>query len=882
MKIKFKVYTYIVLILILLTGKIAYSQNILINGDFESGNIGFTSDYNFKPISDSTQGIYGIINNPNTWLSTAFSSCSDHTSGSGNMMVADGATIANTKLWEQTVTVVPNQAYVFQCFLQTIITGSNLAQIEIEINGVSLGFATAPASPCAPWVKTAYSWFSGVDSSAKITIYDRTLTAASNDFAIDDLSFTACTNPPPIVTTPVYLCQNKPAISLTAAGVLGSTLVWYGTSPSGGTGSSVATIPSIATVGQTTYYVSQTDGLCESTRAPIVVNVVADNGATILGYTCDSSQILSADKNSSVYFDWSNNPLISDNSYNYSYTIQGGTPINGNTLISHLQVFGMQPGQTATLTLTAATHPCATQTWECTIPCGASTVTPTFAPIPTSYCINDVPPVLSTTSTNSTPITGTWSPSIINTATVGTTNYIFTPDPILFPCALAYSLPVTVTPLVIPTFATIPTISCQNAIAPVLPLSSNNATSIAGTWSPAVVNTAILGSVTYAFTPNSGQCTSTTLTKVTITILPNVTPDFAPIPTFCSGTTAPVLVTTSPNGITGTWSPMTISNTANGSYLFTPNPNQCAATQTLNVTIKPKAVPNFALIPSFCSGTVVPILGNISPNGITGTWFPPTISNTNSGSYLFTPNLSECATTQTLNVVINPLISPSFADLSICEGTVAPILQAISPNGIIGTWSPPIVDNVASGTYVFTPNVPQCAVSKTINVTVNPSNTIANLDWTVTDAFAKNQIIIITDPIGANYLYQLDYGPFQASRIFENVASGTHSITVKNINGCSELTDDNVLVVNYPKYFTPNGDGFNDTWNIYELSNQLNLRVYIFDRYGKLLKDISPNGSGWDGTYIGQPMPADDYWFTVEYMEQGVIKKFKSHFSLKR
>jgi gliding motility-associated-like protein len=62
----------------------------------------------------------------------------------------------------------------------------------------------------------------------------------------------------------------------------------------------------------------------------------------------------------------------------------------------------------------------------------------------------------------------------------------------------------------------------------------------------------------------------------------------------------------------------------------------------------------------------------------------------------------------------------------------------------------------------------------------------------------------------------------------------------------------------------------------------LNTRIYIFDRYGKLLKDISPNGSGWDGTYIGQPMPADDYWFTVEYSEQNSIKKYKSHFSLKR
>ncbi|MEL0645775.1 T9SS type B sorting domain-containing protein, partial [Olleya sp. Ti.3.14] len=86
------------------------------------------------------------------------------------------------------------------------------------------------------------------------------------------------------------------------------------------------------------------------------------------------------------------------------------------------------------------------------------------------------------------------------------------------------------------------------------------------------------------------------------------------------------------------------------------------------------------------------------------------------------------------------------------------------------------------------------------------------------------------------------------------------------INGCGEASIP-VMVMDYPHFFTPNDDGFNDTWNIYGIEDQLDAEIYIFDRYGKLLKQLSPSGLGWDGTYNGNPMPTSDYWFTVEYRE---------------
>ena len=83
-------------------------------------------------------------------------------------------------------------------------------------------------------------------------------------------------------------------------------------------------------------------------------------------------------------------------------------------------------------------------------------------------------------------------------------------------------------------------------------------------------------------------------------------------------------------------------------------------------------------------------------------------------------------------------------------------------------------------------------------------------------------------------------------------------------------------------FFTPNNDGFHDTWNIIGVNNDPSTIIYIFDRFGKLLKQINPSGAGWDGTYNGQPLPSSDYWFKVEYIENDVPKSFGGHFALKR
>ncbi|KAB1155095.1 T9SS type B sorting domain-containing protein [Flavobacterium luteum] len=164
---------------------------------------------------------------------------------------------------------------------------------------------------------------------------------------------------------------------------------------------------------------------------------------------------------------------------------------------------------------------------------------------------------------------------------------------------------------------------------------------------------------------------------------------------------------------------------------------------------------------------------------------------------------------------------------------------------------------------------------------ISPSEP-AVVAFTVSEDFSDNQTITVdAKGIGGFYEYQLNSGSFQDSPIFENVSSGLHTITVNDRNGCGN-SNVQVLVINYPKYFTPNGDGVNDTWNISSLSGQSDAKIKIYDRYGKMIKVIKPSETGWDGTFSGQNMPSSDYWFTIFYEKEGVISEFKSHFAMKR
>lgn len=184
----------------------------------------------------------------------------------------------------------------------------------------------------------------------------------------------------------------------------------------------------------------------------------------------------------------------------------------------------------------------------------------------------------------------------------------------------------------------------------------------------------------------------------------------------------------------------------------------------------------------------------------------------------------------------------------------------------------------AAGTYsvTVTKNYGSliCSSTKTFNVVQSEIATITSIDtqdWTDTE-----NVIIVSTAINDNYLYSLDGINYQVSNTFSGLPSGFYTVHVKDECG---IVDEDVVLLNYPKFFTPNDDGTNDYWRIKFSQYEPNLTVTIFDRYGKIMKVLNPNSVGWDGTYNGTKMISDDYWFVVK-REDG--REHRAHFTLKR
>ena len=185
-----------------------------------------------------------------------------------------------------------------------------------------------------------------------------------------------------------------------------------------------------------------------------------------------------------------------------------------------------------------------------------------------------------------------------------------------------------------------------------------------------------------------------------------------------------------------------------------------------------------------------------------------------------------------------------------------------------------------AGIYtVVVSNSLNCPTIRTITVAASDKATITSVN--VIDLTTPNSITVYVTGAG-DYVYALDdiNGLYQDENVFTNINAGIHTVYIKDLNGCGVVPRE-VAVLGIPDYFTPNGDGYNDYWNIKGANSSLNAKtiIYIFDRFGKLIKQITPTSQGWNGTLNNQVLPATDYWYSIELGDGRIVK---GHFALKR
>ena len=250
-----------------------------------------------------------------------------------------------------------------------------------------------------------------------------------------------------------------------------------------------------------------------------------------------------------------------------------------------------------------------------------------------------------------------------------------------------------------------------------------------------------------------------------------------------------------------------------------------------------------------------------------------------------------------INLIVEPLaevvLTQSGTDILCVDATNNPIIGSDLGAGYTYLWNTgattPTIEVTEGGEYfvevINTNTYNQC--SFTSNTVVYQEASLPGVTPRViqSEAFqGEDTIAVIAEGAGVSeYSYELETGEYNTTGIFTNVTPGFHTITITELNGCGSMTIQ-VSVIDYMRYFTPNGDGVNDNWQIIGLESQQNAQVFIFDRHGKLLKQLSATSEGWNGFFNGSIMPSSDYWFKVIYTEptSGEVKEYTNHFSLKR
>ncbi len=245
-------------------------------------------------------------------------------------------------------------------------------------------------------------------------------------------------------------------------------------------------------------------------------------------------------------------------------------------------------------------------------------------------------------------------------------------------------------------------------------------------------------------------------------------------------------------------------------------------------------------------------------------------------------NGADCYEIVPITLVVNTFSPPNFQDeaTALCIGSTTTLSVVSGYSSYL--WNTGETTNsitaTASGDYsVKVTDVNGCEKTKKFSVT---SSGVATITRALVNDFAGNENSVLIEYTGVgNYEFSLDGSYFQDSPLFTGIAPGNYLAYARDKNGCGLSAPFNIYVLDYPRFFTPNSDGYNDFWKIKNLDLFPKAVITIFNRYGKLLKQLNTNSAGWNGTFNNLDLPADDYWFHINFGDGKIIK---GHFSLKR
>jgi len=598
------------------------TDNLIVNGDFSAGATGFTSDYipgtggAFGLLS--LEGQYAVSTNP-LLTHTNFANCNDHSPGTGNMMVVNGAGVANQNVWCQDVSVAPNTNYGFSAWIASVVASSP-AQLQFSVNGVIIG-GTFNASPATcNWTEFFQVWNSGPTGLAQICIVNQNTALSGNDFAIDDIFFsevceaTASVNVTLVEVDPTWipvenLCVGSPPFPLN------SMLAPWATPGGTWTINGIpATVFNPAALGPGSHQVRYTVGQapCTEMLTQFIVVFPVPN------------------------VNWSppSNLCTNSPSFNLNTLLSPGADPDGTWRINGMIATIFNPGLlgpgTYTVSYTVGVFPCT----------NIQTHTITVSPLPNAGWT--APSGLCTTSASfnlnsllqaTAQPGGIWTingmqATIFNPATLGAGNHTVTYTVGVFPCSATVTQPIVVglTPAVPQPLCQ--TIS-QNQIVffwPLVPGATSYVVEVlSGQSGTLSVNTFTVNNLSPGETVTirvraigTGNCESAWSASVSCTstscVPPGVeVPNVSPL---CFDSLTPDLTLTAttipPTGGTGVWSGPGISNTVTGIFdpvlagpgvhtvRYTYTLNGCSGSDTTLITVQTPAVLDFSLDTAIC------------------------------------------------------------------------------------------------------------------------------------------------------------------------------------------------------------------------------------------------------------------------------------------